>query len=419
MQAVLLAAGESSRFFPYNTKHKCLVSLLGEPIILHTVRAIKKSGITDLVIITGKNDDFKNILGNGKKYGVKITYVIQEKATGAGDALLLAKKYIISDFFLVNSNHIEFEELKNAIDSKRTTNNKSIFLACKGSASSKFGKLKVKGDQVLELVEKPKNEEGFSDLRVIGVYFLNKEFLQVLSKTKPNHYRLEDGLDAFAKQGKVLVSVTNVQTLSLKYPWDLFEFKKYLLSKVRRSISKKANIAKNATIEGNVVIEDGVTISENAVIKGPAYIGRDAYVGTNALIRNESDIEAGSVVGGFMEVKNSLIMQFSKTHSGHLEDSIVGENSRIGAGLTTANVRLDRKNVQVRVGQEKIDSGRRDLGALIGSNTYLGARVVVMPGVIIGNNVNIGPSTTVMDNVESDTVFYTKFKEVVKKNKTR
>src|SRR3989338_11445607 len=151
MQAVLLAAGESSRFFPLNLKHKCLVKIAGESLISHTVRAVKRAGITDITIVTGNNRNFQDVLGNGKKFGVKIRYVVQEKPTGAGDALLIASKFLTSDFFLINSNHVEFEDLKKAIDAKRKTNKDQILLGVPGSSDRKFGALKLNSDRVLEI----------------------------------------------------------------------------------------------------------------------------------------------------------------------------------------------------------------------------------------------------------------------------
>ncbi|HVZ12028.1 MAG TPA: sugar phosphate nucleotidyltransferase [Patescibacteria group bacterium] len=417
MQAVLLGAGQSSRFFPFNDKHKCLVSLLGEPIIVHTVRSIKRAGINDILFVVSQDNAFQDVLGNGKKYGVKIRYVIQKEPNGMGDALLQAKDLIDSDFFLVNSNHIEFEELKSDIDVKRT-NREAILLGVKNNSDKHFGMLKLDGDKVLGVEEKPKNQSGLSDLRIVGVYFLNIGFLDVLAKTKKGHYSFEDALDKYAKLGKVKVCVTSKEIMSLKYPWDLLRLKNYLLSKVKRSLSKKANISKHAIIDGNVIIEEGATILENATVKGPAYIGRNAFVGSNSLVRNGSSVEENSVVGGYMEVKNSIIMSDSKTHSGHFEDSILGQNSRIGALFTSANVRLDRRNIKVNIKGEDVDSGLRDLGTMIGSNTNLGARVTTMPGVIIGDNSFVGPSTTVLKNIPSDTIFYAKFVENVSKSKS-
>ncbi len=416
MQALLLSAGASSRFFPFNLKHKSLVKIAGEEIIVHTIRAIKRYGITDIVIAVSNKTDFQQVLQNGKKYGVKIRYIIYPEAEGAGETVLRAASLIDSDFFLVNSNNVGFDLLAAKIDTKRKTNSEIVLLGRESTGASHLGILKTEGDRVIELVEKPVSTKGLPNLRVVGVYFLNQEFIKILKKEKKDHYSLESAINSFAKLGKVKYAVVT-EYFSLKYPWDLLSLKNYILGKLTRSISSKANISKHAIIEGNVVIESGATILENAVIKGPAYIGKDAFIGSNTLVREASDIEEGSVVGGYMEVKNSLIMSSSKTHSGHFEDSIMGENSRLGALFTSANVKLDRKNIESVVKGKKIDTNFRSLGAIIGSDVRIGVRVSTMPGVIIGNKVNIGPSTTVMKNIDSDTTYYTKFKEVVEKRK--
>lgn len=415
MQAVILAGGESSRFYPYNNQPKSLVKIAGEPIISHTVRAIKRAGITDIVILTGPQNYFKEYLLNGKKFGVKINYASISKPTGMGDGILICSKFIKSDFFLVNPQHVEFDELKKIIDEKRSTNKEAILLAKKTGSKKHYGVLKISQDQVLGIVEKPKSGRGLSNLRVIGIYFINQEFINVLKKVKREHYSFEKALDIYAKQGKVRVAVTNLKVLTLKYPWDLLDLKNYILAKQKRSISKKAQIAKSAQIEGPVVLEEGAQISENAVVKGPAYIGRDVFIGSNTLIRNGSDIEEGSRIGAYMEVKNSLILQGATTHSGFIGDSVIGSKAKIGALFGTANVRLDRANIRTLVKNEKIDSGLRSLGVVIGENVVIGERVSIMPGVIIGNNTKIGPSTTVMKNVESDTTYYTKFEEFIEK----
>src|SRR3989344_4737685 len=196
MQAVLLAAGQSSRFFPYNSQHKCAISLLGEPIIIHTIRAVKKAGITDVVIVVSPNNVFENMLGNGKKYGVKIRYAIQKEPKGMGDAVLTALKYIDSDFFLLNSYRVDFLELKDKIDVVRGTNKHVILMAEEVEDVTSYGILAVDHDVVTGLIEKPKKEEAPSNLKVSGVYFLNQDFIKELKATKEHHDRLEIALDS-------------------------------------------------------------------------------------------------------------------------------------------------------------------------------------------------------------------------------
>lgn len=419
MQVVILCAGKSSRLYPLNNSHKSLISIAGEPIISHTLRSIKKSGITDVILVTGPDNLFRTILGDGKKYGLKIKYAVQNKPTGMGDALICAAPFINSDFFLINAHRVEFNELKEDIDTKRNSNNKAILLASEAEEKliSSYGSLKVRGDRVLGLVEKPKNNAP-SNLKVIGIYFLNQEFIKVLRSVKPQEYSLETALDEFAKADQVRFVISRHEAVTLKYPWDLIELKNYLFKKLRRHISKKTDISKDAKIIGPVFIEDGAVIFDNAVIKGPCYIGRNSFVGDNCLIRNGSSIEQKVKIGAFMEIKNSLILEGSSSHSGFIGDSIIGRNCKIGALFGTANVRLDRGYIKSMVKEADVETNLKALGAIIGDNTVLGSRVTIMPGVIIGNNVNIGPSTTVMKNIPSNSIFYTKFLETVQKNKS-
>lgn len=416
MQAVILAGGESSRFFPFNQQSKALVSVLGEPVIAHTIRAIKRAGISDIVILTGPENHFEKCLSNGKRFGVKINYASLSAPTGMGDGLIASAKFIKSDFFLVNPQHAEFDELKKSIDEKRKTNSEAVLLAKKYESNKSYGVLKIEGDRVLEIVEKPVSNKHASNLRVIGVYFLNQEFIEILKKIKSEHYSFEKALNIYAKKGKVKVAETTSDVLTLKYPWDMLGIKDYLLLKQKRNISKQANVSKLAVIEGPVVIEAGAKISENAVIKGPVYIGKNVFVGSNTLIRNHSDMEEGARIGAYMEIRGSLIGKNTSTHSGFIGDSVIGSNTKIGALFGTANVRLDRKDIRVLVKGEKTDSHLRALGVLAGENVVIGERVSTMPGVIIGNNSIIGPSTTVMKNVPSDVTYYTKFAEAIEKN---
>ena len=138
MQAVILAGGASSRFYPFNNVSKALVKIAGEPLIAHTIRSIKRAGINDVVLLTGPENYFHEDLGNGKKFGVKISYASIPEPTGMGDGLLICAKFIKSDFFLVNPQHVEFDELKRAIDEKRGTNQEAILVARENPEKGKY-----------------------------------------------------------------------------------------------------------------------------------------------------------------------------------------------------------------------------------------------------------------------------------------
>jgi bifunctional UDP-N-acetylglucosamine pyrophosphorylase/glucosamine-1-phosphate N-acetyltransferase len=279
--------------------------------------------------------------------------------------------------------------------------------------------LKVDGNKVLEIVEKPLLGEEPSDLGAVGIYFLNKMFLEILQTVPREHYSLEKAISQYAQKELVKFVLSKTDSISLKYPWDILEIKNYLLAQLKTSISPSAKIAASAQIIGEVCIEEGAQVMENVVIKGPCYIGKNSFIGNNAVLRAGVDIEENSVIGANMEIKNTLVMGSSKTHSGFIGDSVIGINCRIAAGFCTANVRLDRETVKVGMKDKKIDSGLKSLGVMVGAGSRIGIKSSTMPGVIIGSNAIIGSGTTVMNNVESDTRYYTKFQETVVKNKEK
>src|SRR3990167_1048816 len=417
MQAVILAAGRSSRLYQYNYfSHKSIIKILGKPIIVHTIESVRKSGIKDIILIVSKDLEIKKILGNGKALGVNIQYVVQKEPTGGGNGLLLGEKLIKGDFFLLNVSHVDFWEFKDLIIKKKTKNEKAILLAKRQDNLQKYGVLKEDKDRAVDLIEKPKKGEEPSNLRLIGIYLFTKDFLKTLKQTPDEHYRLEKAISDFCKNHPVKFAETKNEVPSLKYSWDLLGIKNYLFKNIKKSIGKNIKIAKSAEIIGNAIIEDGAVIMEGSKIKGPCFIGKNTMIGNNVIVRSGVDIEENCVVGANMEIKNSLVMQNSKTHSGFVGDSIIGEDCRIGADFSTANVRLDRKSIKVVVNEKEVDSGLKFLGTMIGKNTKIGIKVSTMPGIVIGQNAVIGPSTVVLRNVADNSKYYTKFKETIIKN---
>ena len=104
-------------------------------------------------------------------------------------------------------------------------------------------------------------------------------------------------------------------------------------------------------------------------------------------------------------------------HSGYIGDSMIGKNCRLGAGVVTANVRIDRGIIKSVVKNKKIETGLKRFGCIIGNNTKTGIRCSFMPGVLVGSDCFIGPSSVVFENIEDNKLFYTEFKGVIKKKR--
>ena len=418
MQVVILAAGKSSRFYPFtNLKHKSLMKFMGMTLLEHTIISIRETGIKDIIIVVGTDPFIQDLLGNGEQFKVKITYVVQEEPLGMGDALLRAQDHIKDYFYLLNAHHVDFADFKSALEAKKGRHGEIVLLAKRDGRLHKYGFLNVDGDRVLDIIEKPTEGQAPSEYRVIGIYLLHKNIFPTLQNTVAEEYSFERALSHYAKDEKAVMVVTDKPTVSLKYPWDAFEISDYLLDGLPNFRGKNISIAKNVIIDGDVFIEDNVRILEGACIKGPCYIGQGAVIGNNAIVRNGSVIGDHVVIGANLELRHSILLDGTTTHSGFIGDSIVGERSKIAGQVTVGNVRLDRKGVNTLLQGKKVATGLRSLGIIAGDNVNFGINVSTMPGTIVGNNAIVGPSTTLMENVEHDTTVYTEFKLVKKKHK--
>lgn len=414
MQAVLLAAGKSSRLYPYNqeTEQKSLMTIMGKTLLEHTIEALQAVGVDNLVIITGSTTKIPELLSAQKN--LIIHYVTQPTPLGMGDALLKAKEYLQQEFFVISPYHMDIADF--AQDMQQLQQDKAVVVLVKeDTILDRYGNVTLKGNTVIDIVEKPKATA--TKYRLAAIYLLNNAFIQTLESIPVEEYHFEKALRLFAKEHMVKALVTKKTTVTLKYAWDLLGIKDYLLSKITTdAISKKASVAKDVQLLGHVIVEDGATILEGVIVKGPAYIGKKALIGNRAILRGGVIIEENSVVGSQMEVKNTIIMKNTTTHAGFIGDSVVGHDTKIAGGIVTANVRLDRQPVTSIVREEKINTGLRHFGTIIGNNGNIGIRVAIMPGVIIGNNCIVGPSTTVMKNIADNKKYYTKFAETIEEN---
>lgn len=417
MQAVLWAAGESSRFWPLSEgSHKSLFKLMGRPLIGWTIEGLKKAGLEEIIIIQSPNRAIEHEL-NGSQHGVKLRYVIQPEPKGMGDALLRAEDFIKDRFFALHAHHFDADHLINAMLAKADSSGAELVLAGQETNTPwEYGVLELKEDRAIGLIEKPQKGREPSRIRLIGIYLLPRNFFDALRKVRAHMYAYEDALQLFMQENDVRVVITDRETASLKYPWDLFAVSNMLMDAfLDDKISPTAQISKSAIIEGKVHIGDNTRIYENAVIKGPCYIGDNCTIGTHALIRDYTDLEDGVLIGAHAEVARSIFQEGCTTHSGYFGDSIFGKNCKIGAGTITANVRIDRGEVKPIVKNKRVETGLKHLGTIVGDNTRIGIGAMLMPGVLIGRNCDIGPGTLVKENIDSDTLYYSRYKGVAKK----
>lgn len=158
--------------------------------------------------------------------------------------------------------------------------------------------------------------------------------------------------------------------------------------------------------------EEGVWIAKDAKVFPSAYIGAPCIIDSGAevrhcaFIRGSAIVGKNCVVGNSVELKNVILFDNVQVpHYNYVGDSILGYRSHMGAGSITSNVKSDKTPVVVKSGGEKIPTGRKKFGAMLGDHVEVGCNSVLNPGTVIGRNTNVYPVSRVRGVVPADSIY--------------
>lgn len=156
----------------------------------------------------------------------------------------------------------------------------------------------------------------------------------------------------------------------------------------------------------NVWIHKSVSVAKTATINGPLIIDADTEVRPGAFIRGNAIVGKNCVVGNSTELKNVVLFNTVQVpHYNYVGDSVLGTHSHMGAGSITSNVKSDKTLVVVKSGDEKIETGLKKFGAMIGDYVEVGCNSVLNPGTVIGRNSNIYPLSSVRGVIPTNSIF--------------
>ena len=195
------------------------------------------------------------------------------------------------------------------------------------------------------------------------------------------------------------------------YPWEVLPKISNFILELGATLSEDEYEKRGE----NVWVAKSAKVAPTAFINGPAIIGKDAEVRHCAVIRGNAIVGVGAVVGNSTELKNVIL--FNKVqvpHYNYVGDSVLGYKSHMGAGSITSNVKSDKKLVVVKAGEEKIETGMKKFGAMLGDEVEVGCGSVLNPGTVVGNHSNIYPLSSVRGFVPANSI-YKKQGEVVTK----
>ena len=425
LKAIILSAGEGSRMRPLTlTKPKTMLPVAGKPIIQYNIESLRDNGITDiLLIVRYKEEIVRNYFGDGSDFGVNISYKTQKDFLGTANAISYGEDFIDDSIIVLNGDIILDDEIINEIIKKYNyLSPDTLMLLTEVEDPSAFGVVEIENGNIKNIVEKPKREEAPSNLVNAGIYIFNKDIFDKIRETEISErgeYEITDSVSLQIEDNKTVIGhKTSKDWIDVGRPWELIEVNEELIGKLKTEI--KGTVEAGAVIHGEVFLDEGSVIKAGVYIEGNVYIGKNCDIGPNSYIRGNTYFGDNVHVGNAVEIKNSIIMENTNvSHLSYVGDSVIGSNCNIAAGTNIANLRFDNATIKTKIKNQKIDSGRRKLGAIIGDSVKTGINSSFSPGVKVGHNSTIGSGVLLYEDLPSDTRVLEKQTHIIQKKKKK
>lgn len=166
--------------------------------------------------------------------------------------------------------------------------------------------------------------------------------------------------------------------------WEaLGRLDKYLESYLRPAV--EGNVHPGAWIEGDVYVGPGVVIEPGAYVQGPTILGEGTVVRHGAYVRGHCVIGRDCIIGHATELKRVIMLDGAQApHFNYVGDSILGRRVNLGAGTRLSNFKNDGSAIVVIAGAQRISTGMRKFGAVVGDDVKTGCNAVLSPGTLIG-----------------------------------
>jgi glucose-1-phosphate thymidylyltransferase len=334
MKGVILHGGHGTRLRPLtHTGPKQLIPVANKPISQYVLEDLRDSGIKDIAIILGDTmpEKVKNHYGDGSKFGVRITYIQQEKPGGIAQAVGLTEDFVKDSPFIVYlGDNLLKGGISKCVQEFKQKNYDAMILLCEVEEPQQFGVAEFdKKGNIVRLIEKPKKPP--SNYALTGIYFLKPVVFEMIRKLKPSWRgeleiteALQMLMDAGYKVGHKIVEGWWKDTGTIE---DIIEANTLMLDGLEPRI--EGTVEDKGSIQGRVSVGKNAYIKKGALVRGPAIIGantrieKDVYIGPYTSIGNNVQIKKG-------EIENSIVMDNCTIEiDTKITDSMIGADSEI------------------------------------------------------------------------------------------
>jgi len=331
MKALILSGGRGTRLYPITyTSAKQLVPVANRPVLFRAIDSIVEAGVTDIGIVVGDTAaEIEAAVGDGSKWGAKVTYIEQEDPLGLAHAVLISEQYLANDKFVMflGDNVLEGGIASLVRQFSESDWNSQIVLT-KVPDPQHFGVAELRNGQVVRLVEKPKDPP--SDLALVGIYMFDRYIFEAAKAIEPSwrgELEITDAIQYLVEHGyTVYPYVHKGWWIDTGKPGDMLDCNRLLLEEMEPL--NQGTVDEKSSLSGRVIIEKGAQIV-NSTIRGPAIIGEnsriiDAYVGPYTAIYHDVLVENS-------EIEHCIVLENCKIVGigARIEDSLIGRHVEI------------------------------------------------------------------------------------------
>ncbi|GAA2411598.1 glucose-1-phosphate thymidylyltransferase [Actinomadura vinacea] len=333
MKALVLAGGSGTRLRPFtHTLAKQLVPVANKPVLFHCLEAVAAAGITETgVVVGGHGEDVRRAVGDGSRFGLRITWIQQDEPLGLAHCVMIAAGFLgADDFVMYLGDNIVSGGIGHLVKEFTAVRPDALLMVGPVADPQAYGIAEVGPDgRVLGLEEKPAEPAG--DLALIGVYVFSAAIHRAVRAIAPSRRGELEITDAVAwlvgRGADVRAQVFSGYWKDTGRVDDLLDCNRELLATLEPVNLGTVDAASD--LLGPVSVAPGARVTGSRVV-GPVVIGRDSVI-TGSRIGPHCSIGAGCLISG-AEIADSIVLDGAAVRDVRaIERSVVGRHSRIGA----------------------------------------------------------------------------------------
>jgi len=332
LRGLILSGGKGTRLRPItHTSAKQLVPVANKPVLFYGIEAMAAAGIREIGIIIAPEtgEEIREVVGDGSRFGVEITYILQDEPLGLAHAVLTAEPFLQdAPFVMYLGDNLLQGGMLDLVEAFRANEPDALILLTPVDDPENYGVAELNGNgTVTRLVEKPK--EPATDLALVGVYMFTPGIHDAARAIRPSRrgeLEITDAIQHLVDTG------LRVEPHIVRGWWkdtgrldDMLEANRLILDAIEQRIDGELI---DSTVDGRVVVEEGATLIR-ATVRGPAVIGAGTRL-TDCYVGPYTAIDAGCEVQN-AEVEHSILLAGSSVRNldGRMESSLLGRNVKI------------------------------------------------------------------------------------------